>query len=439
MTTKNRIKQNKTKKNIIVDIHGEITGEKSGWKNISIYGDPHERGYAHGYLLSDDLKRVKTCLPFMVEEHFNIGFNKYMDDCNKEMYNIVKKKCPEIYKEMQGIVAGARKKGVSITTQFLVAWNGFLSMYSLYKDGGSERCSAFIATGDATEKGNIVMAHNTHSDFLTGQLLNIVMTVKPTNGHAFKMQMSAGFVASGSDWFLCESGIVGCETTIAFINKKPTFGLPYFCRIRKVMQYAENLDDCSDIMSKDNAGDYSCSWLFGDINTNEIMVHELGKTTESIRRTKNGVIYGMNSALSFEVRNTDTYDIQHLDLNSSVGSRNHRLDYLLNHKHYGKINLRIAKDVLADHYDNKYKKTHKCSRGICKHGEVDDEFNYTPYGATDGKVTDSTLASKMDFHGRFGSSCGRVFSIDSYIKKHPEHKKWKKMLDDYKSYGWVKL
>jgi hypothetical protein len=205
------------------------------------------------------------------------------------------------------------------------------------------------------------------------------------------------------------------------------------------MQYAENLDDCIEMMSKNNAGDYSCSWLYGDINTNEIMVHELSKNTESIKRTKNGVIYGMNSALSFEVRNKETYDIKHNDLNSSVGSRNYRLDYLLNRKHYGNINISIAKEVLADHYDNKFKKKHKCSRGICKHSETDDTFNYTPYGATDGKVTDSLLAKNMNFYGRFGSSCGRVFSVDSYVKKHPEHNKWKDVLDDYKAYGWVKL
>src|SRR6056300_963546 len=264
--------KNKTQKKM--KINGVIDFEKDGWKHITIFGEPYKRGYAHGYLLAEDLKRVLTTLPFMVDEHFKIPFKRYMDDCDKHIYNIVKKKCPEIYNELRGIVSGAKKKGVNVTTRFLIAWNSFLSMYSLYMDGGSERCSAFIATGSATEKGDIVMAHNTHSDFLTGQLLNIVMTIKPDKGHTFKMQTSAGFVASTSDWFLSENGIVGCETTIAHINFKPKFGIPYFCRIRKVMQYANNLDDCITIMSKDNAGDYSCSWLYGDINSGEIMVHE---------------------------------------------------------------------------------------------------------------------------------------------------------------------
>lgn len=431
------IKRNKTVKN--KTIQGNIDFEKGGWKHITIYGEPFDRGYAHGYLLAEDLKRVISVLPFMVDEHFQIPFKKYMEDCYKLIYNIVKQKCPEIYSELRGIVSGARKKGVNISLRFLIAWNSFLSMYSMYKDGGSERCSAFIATGEATEKGDVVMAHNTHSDFLTGQLLNIVMTIKPANGNVFKMQTSAGFVASSSDWFLCENGLVGCETTIAHINFKPKFGLPYFCRIRKLMQYANNLDECINIMSKDSAGDYSCSWLYGNINDGEIMVHELGRDIQNVKRTKNGVIYGMNSALSFEIRNLETTDTDRSNLNTSIGSRSHRLDYLLNRKHYGKINLSIAKEIIADHYDTKENKTHKSVRGICKHSESDDANDYSPYGATDGKVMNSSLAKTLNFHGRFGSSCGRPLSIGSYLKKHPNHKKWLPLLDDFKSFGWVKL
>lgn len=431
------IKRNKTVKN--KTIQGNIDFEKGGWKHITIYGEPFDRGYAHGYLLAEDLKRVISALPFMVDEHFQIPFKKYMEDCDKLIYNIVKQKCPEIYSELRGIVSGARKKGVNISLRFLIAWNSFLSMCSMYKDGGSERCSAFIATGEATEKGDVVMAHNTHADFLTGQLLNIVMTIKPANGNVFKMQTSAGFVASSSDWFLCENGLVGCETTIAHINFKPKFGLPYFCRIRKLMQYANNLDECINIMSKDSAGDYSCSWLYGNINDGEIMVHELGRDIQNVKRTKNGVIYGMNSALSFEIRNLETTDTDRSNLNTSIGSRSHRLDYLLNRKHYGKINLSIAKEIIADHYDTKENKTHKSARGICKHSESDDANDYSPYGATDGKVMNSSLAKTLNFHGRFGSSCGRSLSIGSYLNKHPNHKKWFPLLDDFKSFGWVKL
>ena len=57
--------KNKTVKN--KKVQGRIDFEKSGWKHITIYGEPYDRGYAHGYLLYEDLKRVLTILPFMVD------------------------------------------------------------------------------------------------------------------------------------------------------------------------------------------------------------------------------------------------------------------------------------------------------------------------------------------------------------------------------------
>ena len=113
-------------------------------------------------------------------------------------------------------------------------------LLAYYKDGIIPRCSAFIATGNATKNRDIVMAHNTHSDFVTGQLLNIVIKVFPDVGNAFIMQTSAGLIASTSDWFLMSNGIIGCETTLSDINYKPEFGTPFFCRIRELMQYAKS-------------------------------------------------------------------------------------------------------------------------------------------------------------------------------------------------------
>ena len=62
--------------------------------------------------------------------------------------------------------------------------------YQYYQGKTGKRCGAFIAVGDATDDGKIVMAHNTHSDFGTGQLLNISMKVTPNKGHEFTMQTS---------------------------------------------------------------------------------------------------------------------------------------------------------------------------------------------------------------------------------------------------------
>jgi len=428
-----------TRKNKKQNIQGEVLATSEGWKNIRIYGAPYERGYAHGFLLARELKTAKQTLPFIVREFLKMDLADYMKRCRNEIGPIVKNKYPELYSELRGISTGARDAGISVPIAFLIAWNSTMSLYP--RNVAPNRCSAFIATGSATESGEIVMAHNTHTDFVSGSRLNIIMRVEPTDGHSFVMQTAPGYIASSTDWFLCYSGIIGCETTITKVNFEPDFkkGHPYFCRIRSAMQYAKNLDECSEMMVSNNAGDYVCSWLFGNINTNEIMILELGMDVHSIQRTHNGVFYGMNSAMDMKLRNTETKDYDHTNDLTSVGARNNRLNHLLNEEYAGKINIQNAKRIISDHYDAHFARIQMTSRTVCKHSELDEATDFKPVGCTDAKVTDAKMASKMSFYGIFGSACGRKFNAKEHIRNHPEYKHWAPHLKDFPKYKWTKL
>ena len=425
-----------------------IHNNQEGWKVIHIYGNPYDRGYAHGFLLVKDLHRIRKTFPFIVKQQLEISFKKYLQICKTVITPIVKSQYQEIYSELQGISEGSTKAGCKISIDYLIAWNSVLGMYEYFFNDTkyyNQRCTAFIATGDATKTGEIVMAHNTHADMVSGSLNYISMYVTPEKGFPFVMQTSAGFVASGTDWFITGSGMIGCETTISDINYIPQFGKganeghPYFCRIRNAMQYGENLDDYVKIMTEHNAGDYAGSWLFGDIRSNEIMLCEIGLKHSNIQRTKNGVYYGMNSAIGFKLRNEETTDMEYNDINSSSGARNIRLDALLNMKFYGKINTKNAKEIISDHYDV-YKNTiEPNSHSICIHTYQDESEDYYPHMASDGKVVDSTMAYNMSFWGRFGSSCGTPFHIKSYIKKHPEYKEWEDFLVDLPHTKWIQI
>jgi hypothetical protein len=312
-------------------------------------------------------------------------------------------------------------------------------LYSYFKDGSEIKCSAFIATGNSTKNGDIIMGHNTHTTFMDGRLQNIIMYVTPTNGHHFVMQTSPGFIASVTDWFLSSTGIIGCETTIANINYKPKFGYPFYCRIRQAMQYGNTLEDYDKIMSDHNAGDYACSWLFGNIKTNEIMLFELTLKHKSVQKTKNGVFYGMNSAIDETIREKETTDEEHYDITTSLGARNQRLDELLNKKYKGKIDIDNGKLILADHYDVFLKREAMNRRSICKHVELDPEHCFKahyPFGCTDAKIVNSTLAESLSFWGRFGSACGRIFNVKKFIKKNPYYKSYEPHLDDISNYKW---
>ena len=440
------IQNNKTrKKRPKPTINGKVLAENNhGWKSLHIWGDAYSRGFAHGVLLHRELKRVQKSLVFLVKNQLKTEFSKYKKANKTTIVPIVAKNYTEIYEEIRGISAGAKYAGTNISVEILIAWNAYLSLYDIFVDNRTrpqQRCSAFIATGDATKNGDIVMAHNTHSDFLSGQLLNIVLKITPTSGgQEFVMQTAPGMVCSTSDWYISKSGIVCCETTIGGINYKPKFGSPYFCRIRETIQYANTLDQCIETMRKNNAGDYACSWLFGDIRTGEIMLFELGQKVANIQRTTSGVFYGANSAISLELRSRETDDADFNNPDTSSGNRNYRTNYLLNNQYFGKINVAVAKKIMGDHYDAKLAKNATNQRGICKHSELDAETGHKLYGATDAKVLDSRMAKSMNFWGIFGSGCGkRDFRVGDFVRQHPQYKPWGEVLEDIRPQNWTIL
>lgn len=463
----NNVKTYKIQKEKHGKIHGEIISKKEGWVIVHVYGEPYQRGFAHGFLLYKEMKDVIKMFAFLLKKDYQIDLNSYLNICNKIIKPHIMNKYPEFYEEMRGIVDGFKSRGLSITIEYIIGWNSYLSMDSYlekmnkklsisHTDTSSSphflqkneliknlKCSAFIATGNATEKGDIIMAHNTHSDFITGSTINIILYITPEKGYPFVIQTSPGLIASSSDWFICSTGLMGCETTISNISYNPEFGSPYYCRIRQAMQYGNSIDEYIDIMLKDNAGDYACSWQFGDMKTNEIALFELGLKEHSIKRTFNGVYYGMNSAIDPVLRMKETNDNEFFDLKKSSGARNSRLNQLLNNTYYGKLNIMNSKKILSDHYDTYLHRNIMNCRSVCKHLELEPEVTnrtpFFPFGCTDGKVVNSEMAKKMSFYGIFGSSCGRIFNAKEHIKKHPEYNYFKDILKNFSKHNWIVL
>ena len=434
-------------------VNGQVLYCREGWIGLEVSGTPYEMGFAHGRLLRRYFPQIIKVLKYVVDGIFKVSLSEYVKTCKtvfKRSLNLVEWRF--IKEEINGIRDGCANP--NITFDLLLAWNAVLSMsyYKDYKEKGADksivagRCSAFIATGNATENGDIIMSHNTHSDLASGFVCNVVMHMNPSapGSMPFVMQTSPGLVCSSADWFITSAGIVGCETTITSVNYDADFktGVPYFFRIRKAMETGKSLDDYVSIMEKQNAGDYPCSWLLGDINSGMIMRFELTKTASSVSMTTNGVYYGMNSAISPEVRLLETNDYGLNDPMKSTGSRNMRLQYLLLEKYNGKINLENAKKIISDHYDEGTSQYRMGFRGICKHRENEDNNDFSLSGATDGKVVNSEMARKMEFMGIFGSSCGRPFTRKAYMKKvekSKESKFWKDALQDVPKYDWTVL
>jgi len=212
------------------------------------------------------------------------------------------------------------------------------------------------------------------------------------------------------------------------------------------MQYASNINESIYLLINGNSGDYANSWLFGDTKTNEIARIELGLKYFSISRTTNGYLIGFNSADDPRIRNFEIHNSGYYDLRRHQGARRVRLTQLMN-KHKGKINIDIAKQIIADHYDVYLKKENNpCSRTVCSHYDLDKReymsqsdrpVPFAPHGALDGIVCDTNMAKKMSFFARFGNSCGLDFNKEKYCKSNIQFLAICNFIKDRPSQPWT--
>jgi len=435
-------------------IKNGLSYEKNGWKYISIKGNPKERGYAYGYICANDFKEIQKMLGFLMMESYGIDWNYFIIQISNDFKEMTKINFKEFYDEMEGISEGCIAGGCKTTIDEIIAWNFYCSIpywHTLRSDsksgkegGAKDRCSAFIAVGEWTQDGKIVMAHNSFCDFIDGQWSNIILDINPANGHRMIMQTSPCWIWSGTDFFITSKGIIGTETTIGgFVPYEKKFPIGY--RIRQAMQYGDSMDDYVKILLQENSGDYANSWLFGDTNTNEILRIELGLKFHNIERTKNGCFIGFNAPYDERIRNIEVVNSGFYDIRRHQGARMVRLSDLMD-EHKGKLNLDIAKIIISDHYDVYLKKDNNpCSRTVCSHYELDArEYMsqsdrpkpYSPHGAIDGIVCDSTMAKNMSFFARFGNSCGTPFIASDFCKTHRQFEKFCPYLKDRPSQPW---
>lgn len=436
--------------NNIIKVKNGKRYDLNGWTFVSIQGDPFERGLAYGQLIKQDMVDVLKILRFTVYNDLGVTWEYFIDVAQTHFTQKIKDGFPEFYEEMSGF-----SKGSGVPIDEVVLWNNYFticeSWYSSEATSGSksgssssssgsreggggggghslsqqERCSAFIAVGDWTQDGKIVCSHNNFSNFIDGQLAKYVIDIKPTQGNRILMNGFPGWIWSGTDFFVTSAGIIGTETTIGGFNAYEN-NIPISCRIRNAMQYGKTLDDYGPLLLTGNSGDYANSWLFGDINTNEIMRIELGLKYHNTERTKNGFFIGFNAPYDPRIRNLECSNTGFDDIRRHQGARKVRLADLMD-EHKGKLNVEIAQKIIADHYDVYLNKENPCSRTCCSHYELDArEYMsdparpkpFQPRGALDGNVIDSAMAKNMSFVLRWGNSCGMPFDKNKFCDEN---------------------
>lgn len=417
--------------------------DENGWIYLHIEGTPFERGFQRGYLTADEIDEFLKTLAFA--EEFDTA--KEPDFFVKQATKLFRGKVSKEYvEEMRGMVAGMQRRGKQVSFDEMMFMNGFIDLswywWPKERETMGPGCSAFIATGEATADGKIVMAHNTWTDYATGRFCNIIVDIVPDKGHRILMQSWGPLIYSGTDFFITSAGLVGTETTIGGFKGFNPKGTPVFERARKAMQYADNIDQWVQIMVDDNNGAYANSWLLGDTKTNEIARLELGLKHHSLERKKTGYLHGSNVTSDIKVLREET-EAAYDDVRISPVARRERWKALLR-EYNGKINVELAKRMLADHYDMYERQKKPGLRTICGHGESDDgripggwRGAYYPAGALDGKVVNAEMVERWQFWAKWGSSCDRDFRAEQFLEKHTQYDWLKGYLKDLPVESWT--
>jgi hypothetical protein len=181
------------------------------------------------------------------------------------------------------------------------------------------------------------------------------------------------------------------------------------------VQYAGSIDEFRDIMLQDTNGAYCSDYLLADAKTNEVAVLELGGRTWALTRTMDGFLPSCNYPWDPQVA---------AEMGETQGAAHgcwprwvRLLDLAAEER--GNITVEFGKMALGDHFDVSVGYERPGSFSLCGHGE--NTTRGYPHGSQDGKVTNRTMASRMQVWARFGHSCGRPFLVEDQHALHPDY------------------
>ncbi len=419
-----------------------IKYEKNGWIYLTINGEPYERGFQHGYNLSKEIEESLSVAKMTVK----VIINSEWENFSQQAYKLFWEKTPAEYQEeIKGIAEGVSAAGTEISVQDILGLNSLIDMMAYLqsikleeKDQKSEKekplmgCSAFIATGNATFDGRIVIAHNTWAPYFLAVKFNLILFIKPDKGNQIIMQSMPGIIHSMTDFYISNGGLMVTETTISNFEGFDINGIPEFVRIRNAVQYANSIDEFANIMREANNGAYANDWLIGDIKSGEIACLELGLKYTPLYRTYDGYFVGSNVAIDRKLRAEEAKS-DYSKVDRGHIARWARWQQLMR-QYYGMINIPLAKQFLADHYDSYLEKYFPGPRSICGHYDL---HGKELMGATDGKVSDSELGARMILWAKFGRPCHTPFIAEEYLRKNPDMVKFKDYIKDLPDLPWT--
>ena len=407
--------------------------DKEGWVYVHLAGEPKDIGYAYGTLLAPEIDDAQKALRVSLAPTGK-DWSFYRETARKMYWPHVPK---EYQDELQGQADGLSAKGYRYDVWDVLAFNSYIDLSQYYLPwlshhaSSKESCSAFIATGRDTKDGKIVMGHELWWDFLMGERFNAILDITPAHGNRVIMDALCGFIHSGSDFALNSKGIVLSETTIAGFEGFDPQGVPEFVRMRKAIQYADNLDSFAKLIEDGNNGGYANTWLVGDTKTNEIGKLELGLKNVNFDRKFDGAFVGSNfpsnrRLIAEEVPGGWDPDPK----TNGCEQRRVRLEQLLG-QDMGALDQLGAEQILADTFDE------NAGHDQIGQGTICGSWLPQAGGAINAKVVTASSAAQMQFWARMGIPNGATFDAKRHVQSHPNDANQLPYLHDIPKRPWI--
>ena len=416
-----------------------------GWVYLHLEGGPFERGYQYGYLAAPEIID-------MIQRWINVGhsFNfmklflyknlpQNYDKLSQQWWNICRTKSMKLFyeqipkeyqDELRGMTEGLKARGAKIygrniefedivASQFAqelqyviqhplkkthLIRGIFNGLKDILTDGikptHDGHCIAFIAAGDATKDGGIVVAHSTIFSNYIAERCNFIVDIQPTEGYRFIMAGPPGSIWSQEDWYQNEKGIVLTETEIPSQGPYKLKGtLPKGVRSRTAIQYSDSIDEVIDNLQKGNNGLIPNEWLIGDTKTGEIASLEQAYYNTPIKRTFNGFYWSCCTPHDKSVKR-EVFNLKNWGLD---------------------LTKKIAPNLINGSYDRYVNEFNRIEQDC--YGQIDIQFAKEIFGlesmsdlTTDGKITDTKNMEELGFYAFMGNPGGRELIPSNHQK-----------------------
>jgi hypothetical protein len=270
-----------------------------------------------------------------------------------------------------------------------------------------------VFNGEITTDGGFVMAQNLWMPYYLAPSHAVFADIIPPDGNRILLELQAGMIWSGTEWYMNSAGLVIAETTLG-TGPYRWGNTPSFVRLRNAVQYANSIDDFTEIMLRDSNGAYCGDYLIADAKTNEVAIVELGSYEYEVWRSDDGFHGSCNYPWDPEVSD-EMGEVQGWD--HSCYPRYVRLEQIAE-KYYGQIDAGIGKRSLGDHWDTTIEEENKCSWTL--EGRVENASGY-PHGALDGKVATLDTVKNFEVWAKFGYPSGEDFIASDHAAENPDY------------------